>query len=163
MSESDEATQLAKLAALSPPTASLHPVIAVDLDDVLSQTNRAVAQCQFLAHFLGPLTRFPALRAQREVRDSNGTFPLLLSVFRLSMLSFQAFIYDMTRFLLLEGAFLVSPAGSDSDAIALEPILGYSTRNFREGEGFLQHGRDISSHPGSRRARRRPVPQRHGL
>ncbi|KAJ6604220.1 hypothetical protein DFH09DRAFT_1442244 [Mycena vulgaris] len=41
---SDESAQLAKLAALSPPTASLHPVIAVDLDDVLSQTNRMVAQ-----------------------------------------------------------------------------------------------------------------------
>ncbi|KAF7340026.1 Protein kinase domain-containing protein [Mycena venus] len=41
---SDDATQLAKLAALSPPTASLDPVIAVDLDDVLSQTNLKVAQ-----------------------------------------------------------------------------------------------------------------------
>ncbi|KAJ6574629.1 hypothetical protein B0H19DRAFT_1124995 [Mycena capillaripes] len=41
---SDETAQLAKLAALSPPTASLDPVIAVDLDDVLSQTNRIVAQ-----------------------------------------------------------------------------------------------------------------------
>ncbi|KAJ7693618.1 hypothetical protein B0H17DRAFT_1009900 [Mycena rosella] len=42
---SDESAQLAKLAALSPPTASLrHPVIAVDLDDVLSQTNRMIAQ-----------------------------------------------------------------------------------------------------------------------
>ncbi|KAJ7462802.1 hypothetical protein B0H11DRAFT_2054418 [Mycena galericulata] len=40
----DESAQLAKLAALSPPTASLHPVIAVDLDDVLSQTNKMVAQ-----------------------------------------------------------------------------------------------------------------------
>ncbi|KAJ7456574.1 hypothetical protein FB451DRAFT_1407269 [Mycena latifolia] len=41
---SDDA-QLAKLAALSPPTASLlHPVIAVDLDDVLSQTNSMIAQ-----------------------------------------------------------------------------------------------------------------------
>ncbi|KAJ7102348.1 hypothetical protein B0H15DRAFT_814254 [Mycena belliarum] len=39
------AAQLAKLAALSPPTASLrHPVICVDLDDVLSQTNSMVAQ-----------------------------------------------------------------------------------------------------------------------
>jgi hypothetical protein len=43
---SDEAAKLAKLAALSPPTDSLDPVIAVDLDDVLSQTNRMVAQCQ---------------------------------------------------------------------------------------------------------------------
>ncbi|KAJ7814109.1 hypothetical protein B0H14DRAFT_2850873 [Mycena olivaceomarginata] len=41
---SDEAAKLAKLAALSPPTASLEPVIAVDLDDVLSQTNLKVAQ-----------------------------------------------------------------------------------------------------------------------
>ncbi|KAJ7169462.1 hypothetical protein C8R46DRAFT_197430 [Mycena filopes] len=41
---STEAAKLAKLAALSPPTASLDPVIAVDLDDVLSQTNRMVAQ-----------------------------------------------------------------------------------------------------------------------
>ncbi|KAJ7139714.1 hypothetical protein C8R44DRAFT_765240 [Mycena epipterygia] len=41
---SDESAQLAKLAALSPPTASLDPVIAVDLDDVLSQTNRMVAE-----------------------------------------------------------------------------------------------------------------------
>ncbi|KAJ7923074.1 hypothetical protein B0H13DRAFT_1981584 [Mycena leptocephala] len=41
---SDEAAKLAKLAALSPPTDSLDPVIAVDLDDVLSQTNRMVAQ-----------------------------------------------------------------------------------------------------------------------
>ncbi|KAJ7655230.1 hypothetical protein DFH06DRAFT_1201980 [Mycena polygramma] len=42
--EADEAARLQKLAALSPPSASLHPVIAVDLDDVLSQTNRCVAQ-----------------------------------------------------------------------------------------------------------------------
>ncbi|KAJ7124746.1 hypothetical protein C8R43DRAFT_1030621 [Mycena crocata] len=41
---SDDAARLAKLAALSPPTASLDPLIAVDLDDVLSQTNRMVAQ-----------------------------------------------------------------------------------------------------------------------
>ncbi|KAJ6519406.1 hypothetical protein C8R45DRAFT_951372 [Mycena sanguinolenta] len=40
---SDE-VNLARLAALSPPTASLEPVIAVDLDDVLSQTNLKVAQ-----------------------------------------------------------------------------------------------------------------------
>ncbi|KAJ6626854.1 hypothetical protein B0H10DRAFT_2295792 [Mycena sp. CBHHK59/15] len=41
---SEEAARLAKLAALSPPKASGHPVIAVDLDDVLSQTNRMVTQ-----------------------------------------------------------------------------------------------------------------------
>ncbi|KAJ7770918.1 hypothetical protein DFH07DRAFT_866602 [Mycena maculata] len=41
---SDESAQLAKLAALAPPSASLHPVIAVDLDDVLSETNRTIAQ-----------------------------------------------------------------------------------------------------------------------
>jgi hypothetical protein len=48
---SDEAAKLAKLAALSPPTASLEPVIAVDLDDVLSQTNLKVAQCQLFCPF----------------------------------------------------------------------------------------------------------------
>ncbi|KAJ7225935.1 hypothetical protein GGX14DRAFT_349237 [Mycena pura] len=41
---SDETGNLAKLAALSPPSASPDPVIAVDLDDVLSQTNRMVAE-----------------------------------------------------------------------------------------------------------------------
>ncbi|KAJ7042672.1 hypothetical protein C8F04DRAFT_1076720 [Mycena alexandri] len=41
---SDEAAQLAKLAALSPPTESGDPVIAVDLDDVLSSTNSVVAK-----------------------------------------------------------------------------------------------------------------------
>ncbi|KAJ7071451.1 hypothetical protein C8F01DRAFT_1110575 [Mycena amicta] len=38
------ADNLAKLAALSPPTESAEPVIAVDLDDVLCQTNRVVAE-----------------------------------------------------------------------------------------------------------------------
>lgn len=46
MSDLNDSAKLAKLAALSPPTASLDPVIAVDLDDVLSQTNRMVAECQ---------------------------------------------------------------------------------------------------------------------
>ncbi|KAJ7293759.1 hypothetical protein C8J57DRAFT_1269922 [Mycena rebaudengoi] len=42
---SDDAAKLAKLSALSPPSASeLHPVIAVDLDDVLSQTNSMIAK-----------------------------------------------------------------------------------------------------------------------
>ncbi|KAJ7283358.1 hypothetical protein C8J57DRAFT_1292269 [Mycena rebaudengoi] len=41
----NDAAKPAKLAALSPPSASeLHPVIAVDLDDVLSQTNSMIAK-----------------------------------------------------------------------------------------------------------------------
>jgi hypothetical protein len=43
----NDAAKPAKLAALSPPSASeLHPVIAVDLDDVLSQTNSMIAKCE---------------------------------------------------------------------------------------------------------------------
>lgn len=40
-----EAAALAKLATISPPTSS-GPVIAVDLDDVLSQTNQSVSDCE---------------------------------------------------------------------------------------------------------------------
>jgi hypothetical protein len=40
-----EAASLAKLSAISPPTSS-GPVIAVDLDDVLSQTNEVVSECK---------------------------------------------------------------------------------------------------------------------
>ena len=30
-----------------PPSITIKPVIAIDLDDVLSQTNRAVAECKY--------------------------------------------------------------------------------------------------------------------
>jgi hypothetical protein len=40
-----EAASLAKLTTISPPTSS-GPVIAVDLDDVLSQTNHVVSECK---------------------------------------------------------------------------------------------------------------------
>lgn len=40
-----EAASLAKLATISPPTSS-GPVIAVDLDDVLSQTNEVISECE---------------------------------------------------------------------------------------------------------------------
>lgn len=40
-----EATSLAKLATISPP-ASSGPVIAIDLDDVLCETNVTIAECE---------------------------------------------------------------------------------------------------------------------
>jgi hypothetical protein len=40
-----EAASLAKLTTISPPTSS-GPVIAIDLDDVLSQTNEAISECK---------------------------------------------------------------------------------------------------------------------
>ena len=40
-----EAASLAKLASISPPTSS-GPLIAVDLDDVLSDTNQVIAECK---------------------------------------------------------------------------------------------------------------------
>ncbi len=40
-----EAASLAKLSTISPPGSS-GPVIAVDLDDVLSQTNLVLAECK---------------------------------------------------------------------------------------------------------------------
>ena len=40
-----EAAALEKLSMISPPTSS-GPVIAVDLDDVLSQTNQNISECE---------------------------------------------------------------------------------------------------------------------
>jgi hypothetical protein len=39
------AASLAKLTTISPPTSS-GPVIAIDLDDVLSETNAAISECE---------------------------------------------------------------------------------------------------------------------
>lgn len=48
--EDDEVAEreaLERLTSISPPSSS-GPVIAIDLDDVLSQTNQAVADCKYV-------------------------------------------------------------------------------------------------------------------
>lgn len=64
------------LVATSPPNSG--PVIAVDLDDVLSQTNQIVAECKMLA--LCRVQCRQIHRAQRDVRDEDGSYLLLLYV-----------------------------------------------------------------------------------
>lgn len=49
--------------AITSPASSRGPVIAVDLDDVLSQTNDAVAQCEFGVH--SPKCRYILSLARR--------------------------------------------------------------------------------------------------
>lgn len=50
--ETPEHEALERLTAISPPSSG--PIIAIDLDDVLSQTNQAVADCKYshIPHFI---------------------------------------------------------------------------------------------------------------
>lgn len=65
----EEAT-LAKLTSISPPSSS-GPVIAVDLDDVLSQTNHVVAQCKAFT-FRGIYFVMAALNTIQGIMNNSG-------------------------------------------------------------------------------------------
>lgn len=137
-----EAASLAKLTTISPPTSS-GPVIAVDLDDVLSQTNHVVSECKYRSLSLRRSENCSCSslrRAQWElpwVRNASKQFLLWVylsqtwpSTFSKRVTFLDYYYWKVSQILSLRVTTHFTQA---------ESVLGYSWRDTSESEGVLLH------------------------